>query len=97
MKLPDRKLVHLAKRPELHTQDSGETDPNNMTANLILMIEREASLLNRLNQVKNVLHCLERDIDPPEYQVLCDLIELLKDACVIIWIGCGLTGKKGCL
>jgi hypothetical protein len=63
MKLPDRKLVHLAKRPELHTQDSGETDPNKMIANLILKIEQEVSLLNRLHQVKDVLYCLEREFE----------------------------------
>lgn len=47
-------------------------------------IEQEASLPNCLEQVKDVLHCLELHIDPQEYQVLCDLIEILKDACIII-------------
>ncbi len=84
MKLPDRKLVHLAKRPELPLQDSSETDAYKMTADPILQIEQETSLLNRLEQVKYVLHCLEGEIDSHEYQVLCNLIESLKDACVII-------------
>ncbi len=76
MKLPDRRLVHLARRSESLIQGM-ITDP-------ILKMEEEASLVNRLKQVKDVLHCLKRDIDPLEYQGLCDLIELLKDACVII-------------
>ncbi len=84
MKLPDRKLVHLAKRPELPLQDSSETDAYKMTADPILQIEQETSLLNCLEQVKYVLHCLEGEIDSHEYQVLCNLIDSLKDACVII-------------
>jgi hypothetical protein len=61
-----------------------EIDSNKMIASPILKIEQETSLPSRLEQVKDVLHCLKRDIDPSEYQGLCDLIELLKDACVII-------------
>jgi hypothetical protein len=55
-----------------------------MTADPILQIEQETSLLNRLEQVKYVLHCLEGEIDSHEYRVLCNLIDSLKDACVII-------------
>ncbi len=84
MKLPDRKLVHLAKRPEVLLQDSSETDTYKKTTDPILQIEQETSLLNRLEQVKYVLHCLEGEIDSHEYRVLCNLIDSLKDACVII-------------
>ncbi len=84
IKLPDRILIHLAKRPECPIRDASEIDPNKMIASPILKIEQETSLPSRLEQVKDVLHCLRRDIDPSEYQGLCDLIELLKDACVII-------------
>ena len=76
MKLRDGKLVGLARRSESLIQGM-ITDP-------ILKMEEETSLVNRLKQVKDVLHCLERDIDPSEYRVLYDIIELLKDACVII-------------
>jgi hypothetical protein len=84
MKLPDRKLVYLAKRPELILQDISDTDPNKMIIDPIRKIEQETSLPNRLEQVMDLLHCLKREIDPSEYQGLCDLIKLLKDACVII-------------
>jgi hypothetical protein len=83
MKLPDRKLVYLAKRPELHTQDSRETGPNSMIKGPVLEIEQEASLSYRFNQVKDALVCLKRDIDSAEYQVLDERIKLLEDACVI--------------
>lgn len=63
---------------------SYEIDINNMTEDPILKIEHEASLPNLLNQVKDMLLYLERDIDSAEYQVLYKRIELLKDACVII-------------
>lgn len=84
MKLHDRRLVHLAKRPEFIIQDSSQIDQNKRYTNPIRQIEQETSLLNRLRQMKDMLVCLERDIKPHEYEELCDLIESLKDACVII-------------
>lgn len=86
IKLSDRKLVHLAMRPEskLPIQDASETDSNKMIADPIRKITEETSLVNRLKQVRDVLYCLEREIDLLEYHGLCDLVELLNKACVII-------------
>jgi hypothetical protein len=84
IKLPDRKLVHLAKHPEFPIQDASELDPDKMYTSPVLHIEQEASLFNRLKQVKDLLICLEGDLKSHEYEGLCEFIELLKDACVII-------------
>ena len=85
--LQDKDLLHsicvegwIASTQIIHIMDMVEELERKASSHYL----RGKLLLNRLNQVKDVLHCLERDLDPPEYQVLCDLIELLKDACVII-------------
>lgn len=84
MKLHDRKLVHLAKHREFSAQEAIELDPNKMYTSPIHEIEQETSLSYRLQQVKDLLTCLEEDLESHEYHELCDMIELLKDACVII-------------
>lgn len=84
MKLHDRKLVHLAKHREFSIQEAKGLDQNKMYTSPLYEIEQETSLSYRLQQVKDLLICLNEDLQPHEYQELCDMIELLNDACVII-------------
>lgn len=100
IKLQDRKLIYLARRPE--PLDSGKTDSKSSLArrpesldsdktdlkssmeDLILRIKKEALLSNHLKQVREVLSCLEQEMDLAKYQDLCHRIEVLANACVVI-------------
>lgn len=84
MKLQDRKLVHLARHREFPIQEVKELDQNKVYTSPVHEIEQETLPSYRLQQVKDLLICLKEDLELHEYQELCDMIELLKDACVII-------------
>ncbi len=84
IQLEDRKLVRLSKEREVHEHYSAEIDSNKKDENLMLKIEQESSLPYRLNRVKVVLNALENNIDKQEYQILHDLIEQIKIACVAL-------------
>lgn len=84
MKLHDRKLVRLARHPESSIQEAKKLDQNKAYTSPLYEIEQETLLSYRLQQVKDLLTCLKDDLETHEYQELCDMIELLKDACVII-------------
>ncbi len=73
LQLEDQKLVHLAKKREVHQN----IESNKKIEDPIHEIEQETSLPCRLHQVNDMLKALKHDIDEREYQLLSELIALI--------------------
>jgi hypothetical protein len=80
IRLSDKRLMELAKKGEAPL--SNLTDPEIKT-NPIIKIEQKALLLTRLKYVRTGLDNLKKDF-PEDYEDLCELIDPLEQACVIV-------------
>jgi hypothetical protein len=80
LQLEDQKLVHLAQKREVHHK----IEANKKIEDPIREIEQETALPTRLKRVREVLDALRGDIDKQEYQILYELIELIKVAYVAL-------------
>ncbi|MFL5659312.1 MAG: hypothetical protein ACJ8CB_34655 [Ktedonobacteraceae bacterium] len=79
--LTDQQLMRLAKEGERYAPLFPEPDPMKKT-DPVYKIERESSLVNRLDRVKKLLGDLERDIHEDDYIDLCELIEPIRAVCL---------------
>lgn len=79
--LTDQQLMGLAKNRDGYAPLFPEPDPMKIT-DPVHKIEKETSLVNRLNRVKQLLGELEPDIHKDDYLDLCELIEPVRAACL---------------